>query len=79
MKSSLTSHRQAEPPTMEDLPRSFERGNCGCCGRRLEELPRLWCQDCINHVSMDRKKPPYDRTYEALFGYACPFQHKEQP
>ena len=48
---------------------------CRCCGGTLldgKEGP-LWCERCVCHVSHDRSKTAYERTYLALNGNGCPY------
>ena len=50
-----------------------EGGNdCGCCGREALN-GSLWCVACIEHVGS--LGAPWDRTYFALHGHDCPYQH----
>jgi predicted amidophosphoribosyltransferase len=51
---------------------------CGCCGREILNHPEsIWCEDCLPHLSKDRSKPLWEKTYESQHGTPCPFADKK--
>ena len=61
---------------------SDEIDYCGCCGNEIPDDgtgQRLWCVPCAMHVAVVAGVPPWERTFESIYGVPCPYQVTTDP